>query len=156
MINSWYSDSTVSTPDALHRANETLHSAIVASSQVKLQPTDTAEALSLLDTGKMPSSGSNTVQQNSQLNSQPRLSSCLIRAQKELGIMSPYWRNWFILQYKYYVLRTYGDPYPTLPGALEDFVRHTRRSQWMKKPVLAPAFKFFHWVSQRVRELLHA
>ena len=154
MINSWYKDSTASASDTVRHADETLHSAIVASSQVDLKPTETAEALSLLETGTTTSSSTATPQ-NNQLASHPELKTWLIRAQKELKLMSPYWRDWYMLQYKYYVLKTNGDPYPTLPGALEDFVRHTRRSRWARMPVLAPAIKLLSRVAQKVRHALN-
>lgn len=154
MINSWYKDSTASASDTVRHADETLHSAIVASSQVDLKPTETAEALSLLETGTTTSSSTATPQ-NNQLASHPELKTWLIRAQKELKLMSPYWRDWYMLQYKYYVLKTNGDPYPTLPGALEDFVRHTRRSRWARMPVLAPAIKLLSRVAQKIRHALN-
>ena len=153
MINSWYNDSTVAASDTLRRAKNTLHSAIVASSNIELQSSESAEALSLLDTTS--SKSSNTTGQNAPLANQPGLRNWLIQAQHELELMPPYWRNWFFLQYSYYVLKTNGDPYPTLPGALEDFVQHERRLRWSRNPILALPGKILRQAKQAIQQLAH-
>ena len=154
MINSWYTDSKGSDTGALGTANETLHSAIIAASKINLQSTETAEALSLLDTEKSTASSSTAIQQSRQLASQPALRAWLVKAQQELKLMSPYWRDWYILQYKYYVLKTNGDPYPTLPDALDDFVRYKQKSKWNKNPALAYTVRVMRRIKQKARHLL--
>ena len=43
-----------------------------------------------------------------------------------LASLPEYWQRYFRLLYEYYVFRQHGDPYPTLPGMLDEVARSKR------------------------------
>jgi hypothetical protein len=49
-----------------------------------------------------------------------RIRRSLAGVRDSLQSLDSYWRDYLQLQYEYYCLRKYGDPYPTMPGMLQE------------------------------------
>jgi hypothetical protein len=62
-----------------------------------------------------------------------------------LAALPRYWREYYDLLYDYYVTRKHGNPYPTLPGAMNGVVRAIRYQRWRRMR---------HRVGNSVRRLL--
>ena len=116
MVNSWYLDTAATTEAELTDAELTLRRGIARTHARVVAPDvarSAAAALAQADTPLPPELHSSITRSLDELRSTMRK-------------LPEHWRAWYALQARYYILKEFGDPYPTLPGALREVARHIR------------------------------
>lgn len=150
MVNAWYSD-VVDQAD-LTASNHALRDSIAQYHDLVLNKKSTQEHRAILDFDATDAAATATIDGLAASHvspGTPTLAESLGRARAALAPLPTYWRDWFVLQYEYYVLQAHGDPYPTLPGAMQDVASHFRR-----QAAVGPGAKWLGLLRRAVRVTL--
>lgn len=154
MVNAWYTDGSDDVQKKISAADRELRRSIVRIHDAKLDKDAARQLASRLDAAN--GTGDSGVALESIGPGDDPVEQTVLKGRAILAALPEYWREWYLLQFRYYVCKTFGDPYPTLPGALTEVVRHIRYSRLMREWNRALRFpgRVKHYLGKNTRRLL--
>ena len=115
MVNAWYDDTPQASIDNYRKATRRFFKSLLPFKRISdddlVKVAAYMEAVTFVRESGQPESAAKLP---------IALRSRLSRIRRSLEPLDDYWRDYLELQYRYYGLRAFGDPYPTLPGMLDE------------------------------------
>ncbi|MEM7220921.1 MAG: cupin-like domain-containing protein [Pseudomonadota bacterium] len=133
MVNSWYLDTAANTEDQLTAAEFALRRGIARTHSLKVTDELATRVGAALENGHAHETLPTPLP--------PKILAALDELTNATAALPAHWQRWYALQARYYILKEFGDPYPTLPGALREVARHIRFARpigWLRAIVAFP------------------
>lgn len=153
MVNSWYIDQV---DTATVAAGQTaLQKSIVHFHDLELDDHAQQQHRAILDFTLSEQSIAQTLRDMANTpaaKTAPTLAGSLTTTRALLQPLPTYWRDWFVLQIEYYVLKLHGEPYPTLPGAMREMADHFKR-EFKRQARFGPLLKPLQKLARLMRRM---
>lgn len=125
MVNAWYDDISEPSIASYERANVLFRKSVFRFSRIDDE--QLAAVAKYMDATVFSAKGNEDVPLEKPM---LLLRRRLDRIHDSLCSVPDFWRKYLQLQYEYYCLRKYGDPYPTLPGMLQEVASALKLNIW--------------------------